>query len=91
MPKSIANNIMYTAALTYPIMPIIPMVMGNKWRYLMNISSAIKTTAQHTTETRNKLAPNHAASIPTRRAAPPAIGDWVAVKIAGKVITAKVT
>lgn len=46
---------------------------------------------QHNTATRNKLAPNHAAKIPTINANAPDISDCVACSIAGNVITANVT
>ena len=54
-------------------------------------SSKIKTTAQQDKDTGNNPAPHHAATMPMIRAAAPAMGDCVASKMAGKVITASVT
>ena len=49
------------------------------------------TTIQQTTDTWNRLAPNHAATIPITSAIAPEIGELVVSMIAGKVITANVT
>ena len=47
--------------------------------------------AEQITDTGNNPAPSHAAMIPAIRATAPEIGDCVACRMAGKVITASVT
>ena len=54
-------------------------------------SSKISTVAQQARATRNKSAPSQAAAMPMIRAAAPETGLWVASRMAGKVITARVT
>lgn len=54
-------------------------------------NSRMNTTAQHTHETLKRPAFNHAATSPAAKAAMPAIGLWVALIIAGNVITESVT
>ena len=53
-------------------------------------NSAMKTTAQQAQATGKRPRPKYANVIPITRAIIPAIGDWVASIIAGKVITASV-
>ena len=54
-------------------------------------NSSTSTTAQQPTATWNRFAPNHAAAIPNTSAARPAMGEFVAWTMDGKVITASVT
>ena len=58
--------------------------------YFIN-NSAINTTTQHKEATGKSPAPKNAAIIPAARAIIPAIGEFVASIIAGKVITERVT
>lgn len=55
------------------------------------MNSAINTTTQHDTDTLKRLAPRHAAMIPTTNAQAPAIGACVASIMAGNVMTDNVT
>ena len=57
----------------------------------MRNNSNTNTTTQQSTETGKSPAPFHAATMPAARATPPAMGDWVALVMAGKVMTARVT
>ena len=54
-------------------------------------SSRMNTTAQQAAETVIMLAPIHASTIPTTRAAAPESGLAVALTMAGKVMTESVT
>ena len=62
---------------------------GKNRCYMKNSSK--NTTPQHATAVLNKSAPNQAAKMPTTKAAAPDTGLCVAVTIAGKVITDRVT
>ncbi len=53
--------------------------------------SITNTNVQHISATLKRLAPNHAAMIPTIKLIRPEVFDMVACNMAGKVITDSVT
>ena len=74
------------------------LILSNKsagedcWRLVYTRNNSVTNTTIHAiTDTWNKLRPNHASRIAATNAMAAATGFWVAVMIAGNVITDKVT